>query len=43
MHDWVRVPLTIQKVNVKVLKEERMDVPLTARLYRRTCWSSSSR
>ncbi|KAK8816660.1 hypothetical protein WA577_002006 [Blastocystis sp. JDR] len=25
VHDWVRVPLTIQKVNVKVLKEERMD------------------
>lgn len=24
--DWVRVPLTIQKVNVRVLKEEKMEV-----------------
>lgn len=26
MGDWVRVPLTIQKVNVRVLKEEKMEV-----------------
>ena len=28
MNDWVRVPLTIQKVNVRVLKEEGMEVAI---------------